>query len=162
MVRIKDYNRTNLPFSDLPRWLFSLKEPLELAGVAFSTFNLPAGKGYTFMHSHKEQEEVYIVLYGKGIMQLEEKQINLKSGDCIRVSPSVRRAIKARNESNMTGIIIGGIPKQGYPKHKTSGSLIDDGIPDWEFLPSWCKGNKKIIKINEKLKAEREAIKTAR
>ena len=49
----------------------------------------------------------------------------------------------------------------GYSRYKGSSSLIDDGIPDWGNLPPWCEGNEKIVEINKKLKAQREAIKTA-
>jgi hypothetical protein len=61
----------------------------------------------------------------------------------------------------MAGIIVGGVTKVGYSRYKGSSSLIDDGIPDWEDLPPWCEGNEKIVEINKKLKAQREAIKTA-
>ncbi len=156
-----DYNKCNLSINALPEWLTWLKEPLELNGVGVTTFNLPAGKGYTFMHSHEEQEEVYIILSGKGIIQLEDEALNLVAGDFVRVSPPVRRAIKADNEASMAGIIVGGVTKVGYSRYKGSSSLIDDGIPDWEDLPPWCEGNEKIVEINKKLKAQREAIKTA-
>lgn len=144
-----------------PEWLTPLKKPLELSGVGVSTFNLPAGKGYTFMHTHEEQEEVYIILSGKGIIQIEDEAIELASGDFVRVSPSARRAIKADDASSMGGIVVGGVAKSGYPRYRGSKTLIDDGVPDWDNLPPWCAGNEKIAKINERLKAEREAIKAA-
>ena len=155
------FNQTNLSIDSLPQWLSSLKKPLELSGVGVATFNLPAGKGYTFMHTHKEQEEVYIVLSGKGIIQIEDEAINLAPGDFVRVSPLARRAIKADDESSMTGIVVGGVAKSGYPKYNGSKTLIDDGVPDWENLPPWCVGNETIAKINERLRSEREAIKSA-
>ena len=158
---MKYYNKYNLSLEALPEWITWLKDPLELSGVGLSTFNLPAGKGYTYMHSHEEQEEIYIILSGKGIIQLEDEALNLDTGDFVRVSPPVRRAIKADKESPMTGIIVGGIPKIGYSRYKGSSSLIDDGIPDWENLPPWCEGNEKIVEINKKLKTQREAIKAA-
>ena len=158
---MKYYNKYNLSLEALPEWITGLKDILELSGVGISTFNLPAGKGYTYMHSHEEQEEIYIILSGKGVIMLEEEAVNIAHGDFVRVSPPVRRAIKAHKEAPMTGIIVGGIPKIGYSRYKGSSSLIDDGIPDWENLPPWCEGNEKIIEINKKLKAQREAIKAA-
>ena len=156
-----DFNKCNLSINALPEWLTWLKEPLELNGVGVATFNLPSGKGYTFMHSHEEQEEIYIILSGKGIIQLEDEAVDLVAGDFVRVSPPVRRAIKADNETSMAGIIVGGVSKVGYSRYQGSSSLIDDGIPDWGNLPPWCEGNEKIVEINKKLKAQREAIKTA-
>ena len=155
------YNKCNLSLEALPEWITWLKDPLELTGIGLSTFNLPAGKGYTYMHSHEEQEEVYIILSGKGVIMLEDEAVDLAAGDFVRVSPPVRRAIKADKELPMTGIIVGGVPKIGYSRYKGSSSLIDDGIPDWENLPPWCEGNEKIVEINKKLKAQRESIKDA-
>ena len=155
------YNKCNLPLEALPEWITWLKDPLELSGVGISTFNLPAGKGYTYMHSHEEQEEIYIILSGKGVIMLKDELVDLTAGDFVRVSPPVRRALKADNEVSMAGIIVGGVSKVGYSRYKGSSSLIDDGIPDWENLPPWCEGNEKIVEINKKLKAQREAIKTA-
>ena len=155
------YNKCNLPLEALPEWITWLKDPLELSGVGISTFNLPAGKGYTYMHSHEEQEEIYIILSGKGVIMLKDELVDLTAGDFVRVSPPVRRALKADNEVSMAGIIVGGVAKVGYSRYKGSSSLIDDGIPDWENLPPWCEGNEKIVEINKKLKAQREAIKTA-
>ena len=155
------YNKCNLPLEALPEWITWLKDPLELSGVGISTFNLPAGKGYTYMHSHEEQEEIYIILSGIGVIMLKDELVDLTAGDFVRVSPPVRRALKADNEVSMAGIIVGGVAKVGYSRYKGSSSLIDDGIPDWENLPPWCEGNEKIVEINKKLKAQREAIKTA-
>jgi uncharacterized cupin superfamily protein len=155
------YNKCNLPLEALPEWITWLKDPLELSGVGISTFNLPAGKGYTYMHSHEEQEEIYIILSGIGVIMLKDELVDLTAGDFVRVSPPVRRALKADNEVSMAGIIVGGVAKVDYSRYKGSSSLIDDGIPDWENLPPWCEGNEKIVEINKKLKAQREAIKTA-
>ncbi len=155
------YNKCNLPLEALPEWITWLKDPLELSGVGISTFNLPAGKGYTYMHSHEEQEEIYIILSGIGVIMLKDELVDLTAGDFVRVSPPVRRALKADNEVSMAGIIVGGVAKVGYSRYKGSSSLIDDGIPDWGNLPPWCEGNEKIVEINKKLKAQREAIKTA-
>lgn len=156
-----EYNKTNYELDDFPAWLTPLKKSLELEGVGVGIFNLPAGKGHTFMHTHEEQEEVYIALSGKGIIQIEDETVDMVPGDFIRVSPPTRRAIKADEESPFAGIVVGGIAKGGYPRYKGSRTLIDDGIPDWDNLPPWCVGNEKIAKINERLKAEREAIKAA-
>ena len=155
------YNKCNLPLEALPEWITWLKDPLELSGVGISTFNLPAGKGYTYMHSHEEQEEIYIILSGIGVIMLKDELVDLTAGDFVRVSPPVRRALKADNEVSMAGIIVGGVAKVDYSRYKGSSSLIDDGIPDWENLPPWCEGNEKIVEINKKIKTQREAIKAA-
>jgi hypothetical protein len=51
---------------------------------------------------------------------------------------------------------VGALPIKGFPKNPKNSSLIDDGVPDWDHLPPWCEGNKKIIELNKKIRIERE------
>ena len=43
-----------------------LHDVLGLTGAEISINNLPAGVGVPFVHSHKKNEEIYIILSGKG------------------------------------------------------------------------------------------------
>ena len=43
-----------------------LHDQLGLTGAEISINNLPAGAGVPFVHSHKQNEEIYVVLSGKG------------------------------------------------------------------------------------------------
>ena len=43
-----------------------LHDKLSLTGAEISVNNLPAGAGVPFVHSHKKNEEIYIILSGKG------------------------------------------------------------------------------------------------
>ena len=62
------YKKKSLDLKNLPHWLTHLKNDLVLNALGLTVVRLPAGKGYTFMHQHKEQEEVYIIIDGKGII----------------------------------------------------------------------------------------------
>ncbi len=42
-----------------------LHDQLSLTGAEVSINNLPAGAGLPFVHSHKQNEEIYVVLSGK-------------------------------------------------------------------------------------------------
>ena len=98
-----------------------------MQAVALGFINLPSDEGYTFTHSHAKQEEVYIVIDGNGVMQIDDKTIELVKGDVIRVSPTAKRALKAK-QTGMFVICSGAIPL-GYPKEANARYLIDDGIP---------------------------------
>jgi hypothetical protein len=67
----------------------------------------------------------------------------------VRVDPEVYRALKADDESELICLIVGALPIKGFPKNPKNSSLIDDGVPDWDHLPPWCEGNKKIIELNK-------------
>jgi mannose-6-phosphate isomerase-like protein (cupin superfamily) len=45
-------------------------------------------------HSHREQEEVYVVVSGSGRVKLDDEIIELKQWDVVRVSPAVVRAFR--------------------------------------------------------------------
>jgi mannose-6-phosphate isomerase-like protein (cupin superfamily) len=49
-------------------------------------------------HSHREQEEVYIVISGSGRVKLDDEIHELKQWDVVRVSPAVVRAFEGGPE----------------------------------------------------------------
>ena len=100
-----------------------------------------------------------MVFSGKGIIYIDGEYIELAPGDIIKVDAVASRSLKADEKSELVCLILGALPAKGFPQKAGSKSLIDDGIPDWENLPPWYEGNQKVIEINKKLKAEREAIK---
>jgi len=153
------YTKTRLDLKNLPNWLTFLKEDLNLKALGLSVARLPAGKGYTIMHQHEEQEEVYMVLSGRGIIHIDGEDISLREGDFVNVVPESKRALKAADDSDLIFICAGAVSTGKYPKNAKSRALIDDGIPDYDNVPPWYEGNKKIAEINKRLKHEREARK---
>jgi mannose-6-phosphate isomerase-like protein (cupin superfamily) len=153
------YHKKTYNLENLPNWLTFLRDDIKLTSLGMGFARLAAGKGYTFLHKHENQEEIYIVLNGKGVIYLEGELINLNPGDVVRVNPEVYRAIKADDESELVCLIVGALPVEGFPRSANSKTLIDDGIPDWDHLPPWCEGNEKIIELNKKIRAQREGKK---
>jgi mannose-6-phosphate isomerase-like protein (cupin superfamily) len=150
------YHKKTYDLENLPKWLTFLRDDLKLTSLGMSFTRLPMGKGYTFLHKHESQEEIYIVISGKGLIYLDGELVDLIPGDVVRVNPEVYRALKADDESELICLIVGGLPVKGFPKNPKNNSLIDDGIPDWDHLPPWCEGNNKIIELNKKIRIQRE------
>jgi len=71
---------------------------LGLTGCEVSLNRLPAGKGMPFVHSHKKNEEVYIVLRGSGTFHVDGKEFPVSEGSIVRVAPAGERAWKAGEE----------------------------------------------------------------
>lgn len=147
--------KANYDFKDLPEWITLLRSDLNLKGMGLGLARVPAGSGYTFMHRHEKQEEVYIVLSGEGIIHVDGQDISLTKGDFVRVSPEENRALKAGDNADLVCLIVGALPVKGYPRKPASQSLIDDGLPDWDSLPPWYEGNEKVMALNQKMKAKR-------
>ncbi|MEA1882566.1 MAG: cupin domain-containing protein [Candidatus Marinimicrobia bacterium] len=152
-----NYRKKSYNFENLDPWLNLLRDDLDLKGVAMGFARIPAGRGYTFIHQHEQQEEVYVVMGGKGIIYIDGEIIELVPGDIVKVDAIARRCLKADDDSELVCLILGALPAEGFPRKASSSTLIDDGIPDWENLPPWYEGNEKVIEINKKIRAQREA-----
>ena len=148
-IMTSKYTKVNFDFKNLP-WLTSPRKQLELKGVALGLINLPPDEGYTFTHSHGKQEEVYIIISGTGFIQIDNELINISRGDAIRVESGARRALKA-NGDGLFVICAGGIPMD-FPKNPNARYLIDDGIPHYDDIPKWYRGQAGVMEKNRKLK----------
>lgn len=143
------YTKVHFDFATLP-YLTSPRRQLDLHGVALGLIRLPAGEGYTFTHSHAEQEEVYIVVEGVGCMVIDGELVDLHQGDVVRVAPAARRALKADATSSLFVVCAGAVPA-GYPKYSNSRYLIDDGIPHYDDVPPWYRGDPAVQERNAQL-----------
>lgn len=83
-----------------------LHEALALTGAEISINSLPAGAGVTFVHSHKNNEEVYGVISGSGRAEIDGEKIALAAGDWLRVAPAAKRQFFAADDSGITYICI--------------------------------------------------------
>jgi hypothetical protein len=145
-----NYTKCHFDFANLP-WLTSPRHQLELQGVALGLIRLPPDEGYTFTHRHRQQEEVYLVIEGNGLILVDGELLEITRGDAVRVSPAARRALKAGGEGLLV-VCAGGVA-QGYPENPNSRYLIDDGIPDYDDIPPWYQGNSEVAERNACLKA---------
>jgi mannose-6-phosphate isomerase-like protein (cupin superfamily) len=63
-------------------------------------------------HSHKVQEEAYVVLGGSGRIRLDDEIVDLRRWDVVRVAPSVVRGFEAGPEG-LEVLAIGGEKPEG-------------------------------------------------
>ena len=77
---------------------YFLGEKLGLSGCEVSLNRLPAGKGMPFVHAHKNNEELYIVLRGSGTFYVDGEEFPIREGSLIRVAPAGERAWTAGEE----------------------------------------------------------------
>lgn len=76
-----------------------LHDKLSLTGAEISVNNLPAGAGVPFVHSHKQNEEIYVILSGRGKAVIDGETVELAAGDWVRVSPAAKRQFSAAADS---------------------------------------------------------------
>ena len=83
-----------------------LHDLLALTGAEISINQLPAGVGVPFVHSHKNNEEIYGILAGKGKVVLDGEEIALNAGDWLKVAPAAKRQFSAAADSGITYLCI--------------------------------------------------------
>jgi mannose-6-phosphate isomerase-like protein (cupin superfamily) len=69
---------------------------LEKSGLSYQ--RLPPGYRFPYGHTHKNQEEVYVVVRGSGRMKLDEEIVELGEWDAVRVPPGMWRGYEAGPE----------------------------------------------------------------
>jgi mannose-6-phosphate isomerase-like protein (cupin superfamily) len=84
---------------------------LELKESALSYQRIPAGYRFPYGHTHKTQEEVYVVVRGSGRMKVDDEIIELKEWDAVRVPPGAWRGYEAGPEG--LEILVIGAPNLG-------------------------------------------------
>lgn len=83
-----------------------LHEKLALTGAEVSINQLPAGTGVPFIHSHKNNEEIYGIISGEGKAVIDGEEISLAAGDWLKIAPAAKRQFFASANSGITYICI--------------------------------------------------------
>ena len=83
-----------------------LHDSLNLTGAEISINVLPAGTNVPFVHSHKQNEEIYAVLEGEGKAVIDGEEIALKAGDWLKIAPPAKRQFFASEKKAIKYICI--------------------------------------------------------
>jgi quercetin dioxygenase-like cupin family protein len=89
------------------------RKHLDSRDLGISLFRYQANLRSPMAHSHREQEEAYVVVAGSGRVLLDDTVRELRQWDVVRVAPEVVRAFEAGPEG-MDVIAVGGPkPEEG-------------------------------------------------
>jgi quercetin dioxygenase-like cupin family protein len=97
------------------------RKHLDSRELGVSYFRYAPGYRSTTGHSHREQEEAYVVIAGAGRVKLDDEVVELRQWDVVRVAPEVVRAFEG-GPDGLELIAVGSARPEG-----------GDGIPapDW-------------------------------
>ena len=98
-----NYKLSSIDFSAARTELHDL---LGLTGAEISCNVLPAGVSVPFVHAHKKNEEIYIILEGTGNLYIDGEEVPLKAGDCFRIDPKGERCINASTDNSIRFICV--------------------------------------------------------
>jgi quercetin dioxygenase-like cupin family protein len=88
------------------------RSKLEARDIGISHFRYAPGFRSAMAHSHREQEEAYVVVAGSGRVLLDGEVLELQMWDTVRVAPEVVRAFEAGPEG-LDLIAVGGPKPEG-------------------------------------------------
>ncbi len=111
-----------------------LHEALSLTGAEVSVNNLPTGVSIPFVHAHTHNEELYIILKGKGEFFVDGEEFAVVEGDCVRVDPLGQRCLKAADNSALSYLCI-----QTRKNSLQEFTMTDARVSDDFAKPSWLK-----------------------
>ncbi|MBE6010461.1 MAG: cupin domain-containing protein [Lachnospiraceae bacterium] len=109
-VSVKDDARTEL------------HDVLGLTGAEISVNNLPAGASVPFVHAHKNNEEIYIILSGKGKAVVDGEEIALAKGDFVKIAPAGKRQFFAAEDEGISYACI------QVKENSLEGYTMDDAV----------------------------------
>jgi mannose-6-phosphate isomerase-like protein (cupin superfamily) len=102
---IGDIGKLDEPISG-DRVKYFLHDFLGLTGMEVSVNVYPPNQAFHLFHSHKENEELYIVTKGEGEMQLDDEIFPLKEGTVIRIEPNVVRNLRSSPNSGLQFVCV--------------------------------------------------------
>ncbi len=108
-----------------------LKGILGLTGIEASVTKLPAGAAIPFLHRHRAHEELYLVLGGRGQMQVDGETFDVEEGTAVRVATGGARGIRAAADGELSYVCI-----QAREGSMADAEAADDG-QRLEGKPVW-------------------------
>jgi mannose-6-phosphate isomerase-like protein (cupin superfamily) len=101
---------------------------LEQSGLAYQ--RVPPGYRFPYGHTHRRQEEVYVVVRGSGRMKLDDEIVEVKEWDAVRVSAGTWRGYEAGPDG--LDLLVVGAPHLGEtPRDDVEGTRdwwVDEGL----------------------------------
>ena len=108
-----------------------LKDVTKATGAEISLSVLPAKTDLPIFHSHKQNEETYIILSGSGKFQVDDQLFDIAEGSVVRVAPAGVRGMTNMSDEQMIYIVVQS--KEGSLEQYTmTDGLILEATPLWK------------------------------
>lgn len=116
---LRQYVFTHPLLGHVPGKLF-LKEPLQMTALEISFGVFSPGAGMPLLHAHRENEEVYIFVKGRGQMLIDGEVVNVREGTVVRVAPAGARSWRNNGDEDLHFVVV-----QGKAATLTNGTITD-------------------------------------
>lgn len=105
---------------------FFLGDVLGLDGMEVSLNVLPSGAEVPFLHTHREHEELYLFLSGRGELLVDGERIHVGPGSAVRVAPEGERSWRNTGQEPLVHVVV----------QATAGSLASRATDDGVLVPN--------------------------
>lgn len=102
---IKDYVLELGPEIRIPGKVFG-GQALAATGAEFSIQIFAPGQETGFLHTHRNHEELYFFLAGKGEFQVNGKVFAVEEGSVVRVAPAGRRSVRNNGDQPLVMLCV--------------------------------------------------------
>lgn len=83
-----------------------VKDIAGLTGSELSFTSLPPKTELPFFHSHKQNEEIYIILKGQGEFQVDDDVFEVSEGSIVRVSTRGERSLYNSSDDELVYMVV--------------------------------------------------------
>lgn len=123
---------SSMPNSPEPTWgKLWTKELLGLTGMEVSFGVLGPGQDPGFLHIHNQNEELYLIVSGKGQILVDQDSIDVNAGSAVRISPAGVRCWRNTGDKDLVYIVIQARANSLQQWTNTDGKIVE-GKPQWQ------------------------------
>lgn len=128
LSEIKDYV---LPLGDIqiPGKVF-VGQALGTTGSELSFQTFAPGQDGGFLHTHKNHEELYFFLSGKGEFQVDGKVFPIQEGSVVRVAPAGKRSVRNNGTEPLVMLCVQYKAETFTAEDATDGVILNDKV-EW-------------------------------
>ncbi|WP_353123070.1 cupin domain-containing protein [Dysgonomonas capnocytophagoides] len=125
-----DFGKLDLVLESANGKIF-LKDATKASGTEISISILPPKTDLPIFHSHKQNEETYIILKGEGKFQVDDQCFDISEGSVIRVAPAGLRGMTNTSEQQMIYIVVQS-KENSIQQWTSQDGVIQDATPLWK------------------------------
>lgn len=129
MSEIKDYTLELGPEIKIPGKVFG-GQSVTATGGEFSFQSFAPGTETGFLHTHKNHEELYFFLSGKGEFQVDGKVFPVQEGSVVRVAPDGKRSVRNNGTEPLVMLCVQYKAETFTAEDATDGVILNDKV-EW-------------------------------